>query len=98
MLFDPPYFVRRPAAECRRIQNNAVIFRAAADFTQNEFQSVIFKKPNSTRGNAGKFRVFFRPCVALLRSIKVRHFGARFRRNDARDAGVTKKIKYFRLI
>ena len=66
MFLDPPNFIRRSAAERRRIKNDAVIFRAAADLAQNKFQRVIFKKSDGARGNPGKLGIFFRPRIALL--------------------------------
>src|SRR6185437_8316959 len=80
-----------------RIEDDAVVFGAPADFALREGERVVENPADFVLADSGRARVFMRPVERLLRGVHVGYLRAAKSRRERSAAGVCKKIQHFGL-
>jgi hypothetical protein len=88
-----PDLALRPAAEFRRIEQDAVIVAAAPNLAGGEFCRIVENPADRSVVEAGKRLVLPRPGDRLLRGVNMRHLGARFCGDQRGEAGIAEEVQ-----
>ena len=91
---DVPHLALRPAAEFRRIEDDAVVAVAAPALALDEFHRVLADPADLQRLEPAQRLVLARPADRLLRGVDMGHLGAGPGRHQRGDAGIAEQVEH----